>query len=168
MCFLSLLSLPLFLYFLDCEGNISITLDVITVDQSDPSAALPLLFALSFLALSLSLPLPLLSVCQSPSLLHLYISIIPCSLETDEGAGQAVNVFFFPFVCIFLFLPPTIGPSHQSSHSSVISCNVCLFLRGCCSHSPVICSISCSLSAYLNCSISLLFHGWFLESTAVI
>ena len=38
----------------------------------------------------------LLSVCQPPSLSHLNISIIPCSRETDEGAGQAANVCICP------------------------------------------------------------------------
>lgn len=88
MCILSLLSLCLrlrekYFYHAWCYNGQPIAL--LCVPPSLVCSLFPLSLLVSPSSLSVSLP----------SLLHLYISIIPDSPEPDEGAGRAVNVFLF-------------------------------------------------------------------------
>lgn len=119
--------------------------------NGQPIASLWLPPSLVCSPLPLSLHLSLLAVCQSPSLLHLYISIIPCSPESDEGAGQAVNVF--PFVCNSLFpplsLPLSIPLIKALIHRSFYEIYFC-FLEGFALNHLSFLSILCSISYSLN------------------
>lgn len=130
-----------------------------------PPSLICSLLPLPPLSLSSSPP----SVCQSPSLLHLYISIIPCSLETDEGAGQAVNVFFF-FFCLYLSL----SPSHYRPLSPKLSLIRPSFhvMYVCFSEAAALTHLSSALLAVHSVSIKFLNFtplSWLiLENTAVI